>query len=377
MRRLTKIFFDGDAPFTLLFAPIYYLAELVASGFQAGRVRTRGNAFEQVYKADDFDLEIEISGTTKGPRKKPDKVDAIAAFWNGEPLVRMFALGLAFGALTRTMKVASGTEFAKALDRLTEIFTKGSRTVGTDADEEARGSKARDVSKLKGGDDDAYASAGKDQHDGGGGTDTYRGSDLNAPLVADLQKGFARKKGAGRDKLDNFENVIGSDKRDKLKGDDEVNEISGLGGADVVLGGDGNDTLHGDDGKDLLKGGDGGDLIYGGDGKDRLLGGKGADTMFGGAKDDVLDGGPGLDAMFGGEGADTFVLDGRPDPQGPDQVHDFDAAQGDRLRLTGDASEYDVVVTAFGDTEIRRDGETVGVLVDTEAPDALQDALFQ
>jgi DNA-binding beta-propeller fold protein YncE len=82
--------------------------------------------------------------------------------------------------------------------------------------------------------------------------------------------------------------IIGTDKRDVLRGSgfgDVIlalggkDRIRGLGGNDVVCGGPGKDKLFGGAGRDRLLGQAGKDLLAGGKGKDRLRGGPGRDTQ--------------------------------------------------------------------------------------------------
>lgn len=88
------------------------------------------------------------------------------------------------------------------------------------------------------------------------------------------------------------------------------NEIFGGIGADTLVGTAGNDEILGRAGNDSLAGGAGNDELYGGDGNDTLTGGLGNDTLHGGL------------------GADVFVF-----ASGRDEIEDFNAAQGDRIRL--------------------------------------------
>ncbi|MBC7987944.1 MAG: hypothetical protein H7X93_14925 [Sphingomonadaceae bacterium] len=88
--------------------------------------------------------------------------------------------------------------------------------------------------------------------------------------------------------------------------------IHALAGDDLVVAGPGEDRLYGNAGDDRLRGRDDDDALRGGAGSDRVVGGRGDDTLSGGA------------------GADMFKFGG---PSGRDVVTDFDAAEGDRLRI--------------------------------------------
>ena len=74
-----------------------------------------------------------------------------------------------------------------------------------------------------------------------------------------------------------FNHVIGGRSRDNLTGNDQPNELRGMGG---------NDVLNGGVGGDILKGGEGGDELNGGAGADMLDGGPGGDELNGGGTDD-------------------------------------------------------------------------------------------
>jgi sugar lactone lactonase YvrE len=80
--------------------------------------------------------------------------------------------------------------------------------------------------------------------------------------------------------------VVGTDRRDVIRGSRFADVIlvlggndlvRGLGGKDVICGGRGRDRLLGGPGRDRLLGGPGGDLLRGGPGRDRLRGGPGRD----------------------------------------------------------------------------------------------------
>ncbi|MCJ2183911.1 S8 family serine peptidase [Novosphingobium sp. 1949] len=124
--------------------------------------------------------------------------------------------------------------------------------------------------------------------------------------------------------------------------------LHGTAGRDKLAGGAGNDHLDGGAENDKLLGGGGNDLLEGGSGRDRLYGGAGHDTLLGGddkdvikgdAGDDWINGGKGADRLFGGTGADTFVFD-KADLGTLDAIYDFNAAEGDRILITGiDSSE--------------------------------------
>jgi Ca2+-binding RTX toxin-like protein len=148
------------------------------------------------------------------------------------------------------------------------------------------------------GNDTINGGPGNDTLVGGDGTDlaTYAGAASGVTVSLAIQDGHTSQTtgGAGADVLSGFENLMGSDSGDTLKGDDNAN---------VIQGGLGNDDLYGGSGADRLDGGGGNDTLHGNKGDDALLGGTGNDTLYGGDGNDVLDGGTGTNALNGANGA--------------------------------------------------------------------------
>ncbi|MEM6637873.1 MAG: Ig-like domain-containing protein [Pseudomonadota bacterium] len=120
------------------------------------------------------------------------------------------------------------------------------------------------------------------------------------------------------------DDLIGTFRKDVLRGGADDDFVVGLLGNDIVSGGAGNDVVLGGLGKDLVLGGDGNDKLRGGFGKD------------------ILDGGAGNDMMVGGFGRDTFVFNA-----GNDTIRDFDPGfsffffkkKGDKLDIDVDGFE--------------------------------------
>ncbi len=227
------------------------------------------------------------------------------------------------------------------------------------------GSDRRDT--LIGNDDSNIieGAGGRDVITGNGGENTLSYLSSDRGVYANLKYGSFWGGDARGDyvtDLHNFYNLIGSQNRDTLIGDDKDNVLEGRGGADRLVGGRGDDTasyenaeeavkasllkqgtnegadakgdryssienltgtaryddvLEGDNKANTLDGLGGDDELYGlkGDdtllgkaGQDHLDGGKGRDYLDGGADDDMLIGGRGKDVLIGGEGVD--VLEG-------------------------------------------------------------------
>ena len=112
--------------------------------------------------------------------------------------------------------------------------------------------------------------------DGGDGEDTLDLSQVSHAVKVNLNRDKV-----GESKLENFEDIIGTEFDDKVIGDGEDNEISGLGGSDSIRGRDGDDILVGNKGDDFVFGGGGDDMLVwnNGDGSDLLDGDGGYDTV--------------------------------------------------------------------------------------------------
>ncbi len=122
---------------------------------------------------------------------------------------------------------------------------------GSEKDDNLQGTSGSDVFE---------GLAGKDIIDGVEGVDTASYEHAPKKVTVNLTKGKATG-GAGKDKLTNIENVIGSAHGDILIGNDSDNSLSGLAGNDKLIGGAGKDTLLGGVGKDVLTGGKGADIF--------------------------------------------------------------------------------------------------------------------
>jgi phosphatidylserine/phosphatidylglycerophosphate/cardiolipin synthase-like enzyme len=139
--------------------------------------------------------------------------------------------------------------------------------------------------------------------------------DTNAPVVGDCSIPEKPPQCAGE-----FATIVGTPRRDQIRGTSGPDVIAalggsdavkGLGGNDVVCGGSGNDTLRGGAGRDTVLGQAGNDTLKGGEGNDTLRGGAGRDTVLGQAGNDTLKGGRGHDVLKGGRGDDTPRQDRR------------------------------------------------------------------
>lgn len=164
------------------------------------------------------------------------------------------------------------------------------------------------------GDDNLTATAGTEFVDGLGGQDTISGLGGNDTISGN----------AGHDVL------YGNQGDDSLLGDGGNDVVFGGQGADTLYGGQDADVLYGQIGDDIVWGDFGDDTLYGGQGNDNLQSFGGPDVLYGNLGDDTLVGGTG-GMLYGGGGADRFcvVWNG-----GNVTVADFNAAEGDRLRMS-------------------------------------------
>lgn len=305
-----------------------------------------------------------------------------------------------------------------------------------------------------GGDNIFFGSGGADQFngdfnsnlngpDGDGGNDTVTyenaaegvnasltGTTTNILGVAQADRGIA----AG-DTYSNIDNLIGSEFRDFLTGDDNSNQLDGNGGSDFLYGNGGDDVLNGGEGRDVLAGGLGADTLDGGEGRDyadyrdfgttdvdislatgsssegdtllnieavfgsdgvntitgddannflygvggddTIDGGAGNDFIQGGAGDDTLTAGDGTrDILFGNDGADTFTFsDGET---GRSILADFDVTEGDVIDLTDFAEFASVEDVQAASMQVRNSlfidlGDVTVVLFNTTAEDLTSD----
>ena len=126
----------------------------------------------------------------------------------------------------------------------------------------------------------------------------------------------------GIDQLWNFENVIGSNYDDTIKGNSLANTLFGAKGNDTLSGGLGVDYLDGEEGNDTVdysssnssqfvhlglgetSGGEGNDTIVN---IENVIGTRFNDTIYGNNENNILDGGLGDDTIFGGDGNDTLL----------------------------------------------------------------------
>ncbi len=199
--------------------------------------------------------------------------------------------------------------------------------------------------------------AGNNELNGGTGIDTVSYEDAKAGVTVNLQLTSAQSTGgAGTDKINKFENLIGSDFADILTGDISNNRIDGGLGKDRLEGGTGDDSYIVDANTDVIieavaagtdtvfssvtwtlgatlenltltgsaaingGGNSTANVLIGNAADNTLTGGSDNDTVKGGGGDDTIIGGAGNDQLTGGTGTDAFVFN---NTNGKDTITDF------------------------------------------------------
>lgn len=161
-------------------------------------------------------------------------------------------------------------------DRLFGSAT-ANRLDGLGGNDRINGVAGNDLLLGGSGNDHVQGQSGDDALDGGPGRDMVLFEHSPASVTVDLAAGTAT--GDGTDTVLAFEDVIGSNFADVLRGTGAPNDLYGGSAADVVRAGGGNDRLFGERGADRLFGENGNDHLSGGTQFDRCAGGAGTDTQ--------------------------------------------------------------------------------------------------
>ena len=143
------------------------------------------------------------------------------------------------------------------------VGTRGDDTItGNGLSNGLSGARGDDLLKGEGGNDTITGNQGEDDLFGGAGKDAVSFATAPGGARADLALSGKQDTNFGWDRMQQFENILGSAFADLL---------SGNSGANTLLGGNGNDRLVGRSGNDTLNGGSGTDSCDGGPGVDKLL----------------------------------------------------------------------------------------------------------
>jgi Ca2+-binding RTX toxin-like protein len=265
-----------------------------------------------------------------------------STFTNADGTFHRYVFGNAVVDVQQGVKVPGVTIVGTAGDdTIDETTTPTGQPLPTNRNDTINGNDGDDALYGLAGDDQLTGGAGADFLEGGLGNDTLGGgggSDTASYISAEAGvkvnlslAGQQNTVGAGKDTLNNVENLFGSDFDDTLTGSTGNNILKGGGGSDTLEGGLGNDQLVGGIGTDtatyasaasgvkvslLVAGsqntlGAGNDTLSGienltGSGfGDTLTGDAGINLLMGGAGDDSLDGNAGADTLNGGAGLDA------------------------------------------------------------------------
>jgi Ca2+-binding RTX toxin-like protein len=295
-----------------------------------------------------------------------------------------------------TVDLAAGTSVGDGTDTLTDIET-------------AFGSSFNDTLRGDEGDNGLRGRTGNDTLDGRDGRDR---ADYRSAAGA-VQVSLLTNTSAGADGVDtliDIENLRGSEFfGDLLTGDNDANDLDGMGGNDTLFGNGGADSLLGGDGNDSLNGGTGVDSMVGGTGNDvyvvdvagdvtietstlaseidtvlsgvsrtlgsnlerltltgtaalngtgntlanLITGNTGANTLNGGSGNDTLNGGSGNDSLIGGTGNDSLNggtgVDSMVGSAGND-IYVVDVAGDLTIETSTLASEIDTVLSGVSRT---------------------------
>lgn len=180
----------------------------------------------------------------------------------------------------------------------------------------------------------------------GGGVDTLDFSGWNSPSTIDLNEGAFSSGGGGRPSLEQMRVLLGLPNFTQAQYDAftrSYNQPEGYFKDNIAIAyGAVIENAVGGSGADVITGNAAGNALTGNAGSDSLFGAAGADDLYGGEGGDRLTGGDDLDDLWGGAGADTFVFgleatrqDTKRGEASVDVIWDFDAAEGDKIDLSG------------------------------------------
>lgn len=211
-----------------------------ASGFGGDDVIAGGAGNDVIYGGGGTDI-VDLSGANSGVY-----VDLSANFSVGEGFDQLNGI-----------EGANGSQYGDTLvgNNSDNVFNGGD---GGDAiyafggDDIIDGGAGGDALYGYSGDDTIIGGEGNDNIDGGSGNDTASYATSNGGVSVDLNNGNVSG-AAGRDRLSNIENVIGSQGNDDLSGSRDANVLVGGAGDDVLRGHRGADTLTGGTGSDTFE----------------------------------------------------------------------------------------------------------------------------
>ena len=265
------------------------------------------------------------------------------------------------------------------------------QVIGSEFDDELIGGLKDDTFVAGAGDDRLAGGEGSDTLDGGEGDrdvadfgGTADGVSVNLGGSTDAEGFVIATHGTHADRLQNIEDLIGSQHDDRLTGNELDQIISGGDGNDIIDGAAGEDTLDGGLGQDQIAGGAGDDTFIHSDGNDRLDGGSDLDTIDFSRTDKITR----VDARLDGASESLIRVTGGDDLTVSNVENIIGTAGDDRIQ--GDRSDNvldgrdgdDILIGAAGnDTLIGGEGSdsadysvaTLGVNIDLSAGEVTND----
>lgn len=283
------------------------------------------------------------------------------------------------GEGTDTVEASETFTLQQNVDRLTLTGTLNINGTGNALDNLISGNTGNNILDGGAGIDSLSGANGNDTLIGGEGADTLNGGQGNDIYVIDSSDTITESTNRGTDTvqadftytlLANFEhltltgsadiNGTGNTLTNTITGNAGNNTLDGGIGFDTLIGGGGNDTYiidssdtiteNTNEGVDTVQAGfaytlgnnienltlTGASNINGtGNALDNVINGNsGNNVLNGGNGNDTLSGGGGTDTLTGGSGADTFVFEAASAFNNVDTISDFNAGQGDALKLS-------------------------------------------
>ena len=265
------------------------------------------------------------------------------------------------------------------------------RLFGQGGSDRINGGNGNDFLSSGNGNDIAFGSAGNDTIIGGNGNDTVDYSNFGQAVTI-TPTGIINKADGSTDSLSSIERIIGADNQtneidaalvvsgvaldvDLSLEQLTVNNVPVLGSLNFevenflnVNGTEERDSIIGDDDINILSGNNGNDTLQGNEGSDTLNGGAGNDTLVGSNPSVINPGSGEFDFLSGGLGEDLFVIGDFIEPYyigaGFVTITDFNDTEGDLLQAFGSASDYSITPSGSG-SEIAFSGDTIAVVSNT------------
>jgi Ca2+-binding RTX toxin-like protein len=234
--------------------------------------------------------------------------------------------------------LANGSTYVLANDGINifvNTLTSIENLIGSQGNDTILGSAADNYLQGGTGNDSISGGSGNDTLDGGSGNDTLIGGLGNDVYYVDSVGDVVQEA-----PNQGTETVFAS-----------ISYTLGANVENLTLTGTSNLNGIGNELDNLIQGNAGNNYLVAGDGNDTMIGGAGQDFMYGGAGNDILNGYGGAvgetDQLTGGTGADTFIVGDATKVfyQGAGNgdfavIADFNAAEGDKIQLHGNAGNY-------------------------------------